>query len=360
MHQRPPRRVVALAAVVAAVVAVLVVTAAVLGGLSWWRDAHRSDLEQATSYAPGDAQRLSFTDWAAVRAKVGARLDASSSDRAVQDFLDEAYDDDLTSASALVQSASVLQSRFGFSPATVDWELFSQADDGAVVVLRVPDGTDFHALGDRLDRLGYTRPGSEDGVWEGGPEALAGIAGTTTPELQYVALDPDDHLVLTSDRGSYLGGVVDGLGDEQLPDGVRDVVAASGDPLSAAVYDGPYACSALAMSHADDAEQRAGEQLVAEAGEVNPLTGFAMGVLPRGDVRVALGFEDDDQARTNADTRAKLAGGPAPGQGGDFTDRYTLGPVTADGRIVTLTLHPREGSYVFSDLSTGPLLFATC
>lgn len=356
MRKRPTRPVVAVAVVVAVVVAVGVV----LAGLRWWRGSDGSDLDQATSYAPGDAQRLSFTDWAGVRARVGARLDGSSSAREVQDFLDKAYDDDLTSASALVQSAAVLQSRFGFSPATVDWELFSQADDGAVVVLRMPDDTDFGALGDRLERTGFTRPTSDDGVWDGGEELLAGIGGTATPELQYVALDADDHLVLTSDRGGYLSQVVDRLGDEELPDGVRDVVAASGDPLSAAVYDGPYACSALAMAHADNADQRAGEELVEEAGEVNPLTGFAMSVQPGGDVRVALGFETEDQARTNADTRAKLASGPAPGQGGDFTDRFTLGRVAADGTVVTMVLHPREGTYVFSDLSTGPVLFATC
>ena len=85
-----------------------------------------------------------------------------------------------------------------------------------------------------------------------------------------------------------------------------------------------------------------------------------MSVQPGGHVRVVLGFEDKEQARTNADSRAALAGGPAPGQGGDFTDRFSVESATADGELVTLDLKPRRGTYVFSDLSTGPVLFATC
>jgi hypothetical protein len=141
---------------------------------------------------------------------------------------------------------------------------------------------------------------------------------------------------------------------------VRDVLAAAGDPVSASVYDGDYACSALAMSGADDAEQAEGEELVRRAGEVDPLTGFAIAQQGDGDVEVALGFESDDRARANADTRAALAAGPAPGQGGTFPDRFRLGRVAAQGRVVTLDLHPVRGSYVLSDLSTGPVLFATC
>ena len=90
------------------------------------------------------------------------------------------------------------------------------------------------------------------------------------------------------------------------------------------------------------------------------MTGFAIAGQPGGDVLVAMSFENEDQARANADSRAALAAGPAPGQGGDFADRFELGAVTADGNVVTMELEPTEGSYVLSDLSTGPVLFATC
>lgn len=344
------------------VLAVALVAAAALVAVRWWRDRDRTALEQATSYAPADAQRLSWTDWAAVRDALGADLDGSSSAREVQSFLDDGFDRDLTSTSALVQSAPVLQERFGFSPATAQWELFSQSEQGAVVIVRMPDDTDLGDVADELEHSGFTPPGSDPtggGVWDGG-NVLPQIGANLTPELQYVALDADEHLVLTSDNAGYLRDTVDQLGDGSLPSGMADVVAASGEPLSAAVYDGPYACSALAMSHADRSDQQEADQLVAQAGEVNPVTGFAISAQPGGDVRVALGFENGDQARTNADTRSVLASGPAPGQGGDFTDRFSVDSATADGDVVTLDLTPTEGSYVLSDLSSGPVLFATC
>lgn len=351
---------------VVVVLAIALVAAAALVAVRWWRDRDTTELERATSYAPADAQRLSWTDWAAVREAVGAvgtDLDGSSSAGEVRRFLDRGFDRDLTSTSALVQSAEVMQAHFGFSPATADWELFSQADDGAVVIVRVPDDTDLDAIADDLERSGFTRPATDPtggGVWSGGSGLLPEIGADLTPELQYVALDADEHLVLTSDNKAYLQQTVDHLGDGSIPDGMQDVVAASGSPLSAAVYDGPYACSALAMGHADPSAQREADQLVAEAGEVNPVTGFAMSAQPGGDVLVALGFETDDQARTNADTRSVLASGPAPGQGGDFSDRFSVASATADGSVVTLDLVPTDGSYVLSDLSTGPVLFATC
>ena len=347
-----------IAVAVALVVALVAVTA--LLAVRWWHDAHRTDLERAASYAPGDAQRLSWTDWAAVRDQVGAHLDGSSSGDQLQNFLDDAFDADLSSASALVQSAPVLQAHFGFSPATVDSELFSQSDQGAVVILAMPDGTDFDAIGDQLEESGFTRPKADDGVWTGGDTLLPTIGTDLTPELQYVALDADQHLVLTSDTADYLQQTLDDLGDEDLPAGMQDTLAASGDPLTAAVYDGDYTCSALAMSQADPADQQEADQLVAQAGKVNPVTGFAMSVQPDGHVLVVLSFENDDQARTNADSRAVLAAGPAPGQGGDFGDRFSVESVTADGTLVTLDLKPRRDTYVFSDLSSGPVLFATC
>lgn len=343
-----------------AVAAVLVV-ALVAAGLIWWRHSQQTDLQRAAAMAPPDAERLSWTDWAAVRDRVGADgLSATDAGSAVTKFLDRGYNADLTSTSALVQSAPVLQEKFGFSPATADWELFSQSDQGAVVMVHLPDGTDFGDLGDRLEAVGYTRPSATTGVWRGG-DVLSSIGADLTPELQFVALDADRRLVFTSDQADYLARAVDdSRGGDGAATDLRDVVDHSGEPLSASVYTGDYTCSALAMSQADQTDQDQAAELVRAAGKVNPVSGFAMSVQPDHHVRVVLSFENDDQARTNADSRAALVAGPAPGQGGDFADRFSVGSVTAEGRFVTMDLAPVEGAYVLSDLSTGPVLFATC
>ncbi|MCW2796984.1 hypothetical protein [Nocardioides sp.] len=344
-------------------VLVLVAVGGVLG-IRWWHDSHRTNLQQAMAMAPPAAQRFSWTDWTGVRNELGVDLDESTTSSALTKFLDKGYDADLTSTSALVQSAPVLQVQYGFSPASVDWELFSQSDAGAVVMLHMPDGYDFDLLADRLSSLGYTRPAKDTGVWLGGVDLLAELgAGTNgiTPELNHIALDAGDGLIFTSDDADYLGQAVqDAIGDGDSGSGLDDVVDASGEPLSAAIYSGDYTCEKLAMSQADETDQAQADELIAAAGKVNPMTGFAMSVQPDRDVRVAMSFENDDQAKTNADSRAALASGPAPGQGGDFADRFDLGPVQADGSVVTMDLQPVEGQYVLSDLSTGPLLFATC
>lgn len=337
--------------IVGAVVLVLVAAAAVVA-VRWWQGSEGTELEQAAELAPADAQRLSWTDWAGVRAEVGTDD--------LQELLDAGFDADLTSASALVGSAPLLQPHFGFSPATAEWELFSQSESGAVVIVRMPDDTDFGEVADTLEDTGFTRPAEDDGVWVGGVELLPTVGADLTPELQYVALDEEEHLVLTSDTQLYLEETVESLRDGDTPAPVADVLAASGEPLTASVYDGDYTCSALAMGQADADDQELADRLVAEAGEVNPIAAFAMSVQPDLGVRVAMAFENADQARANADSRAVLAEGPAPGQGGEFGDRFTVESVTADGDVVTMDLEPRPGSFVFSDLASGPVLFATC
>lgn len=353
-------------------VAVAVVLVLVAGGvavaLRVWGGGD-SDLRRAVALAPDDVQRYSWTDWAGVRAEVGADVDASSSPEQVEDFLSEAYDLDLASTTAQAESASLLQQELGWSPASVEWELFTQSTTGGADLVGLAEGTDVEALGERLEGLGYTRPESDDGVWEGA-DALARASLETgynaSPTLQYVALVAERDLVVTGDDAAYLASVVDGLDDDGTDDDVSRAVdalvdgASGGDPLAAAVYPGEFACASLAMGQADPAEQAEGERLVAAAGEVDPLEVFALALEPGLGARLVLGFSDDDRARRNADARATLLEGPAPGQGGDFTDRFAVDSVTADGPLVVADLTPAEGSFVLSDLSTGPVLFATC
>ena len=346
---------------VIAVVAVALVVA--LAGLAyhWWLSRPQTDFAAAVAGAPVGTERSSWTDWAGVRRELGSQVDATSSPAEVEEFLAAGYDADLTSRSALLQSASALQSGFGFSPASVEWELFSQSREGAVITLRLPEDADFAEIRQRLTQLGYTEPDSGTGVWMGGPDLVSSISTGVTPELAYLVLDEDASLVLGSDQPSFLETATrSATGDADGAQGLRAVTDALGEPLSAAVYSGEYACGALAMARADPDDQAQAAELVATAGTVDPYLAFAMGIQPDGDVRAAMEFADDQQAQANADSRAALATGPAVGQGGDFGDRFSLRAARAEGSTVTLDLRPVEGQYVLSDLTSGPVLFATC
>ncbi|WP_436697934.1 hypothetical protein [Nocardioides sp. BYT-33-1] len=343
---------------------VLVVVAALLGSVAvvvTWRlrADDRSRFAEALALAPSTSARLSWTDWAAVRAELDADLSASSSGDEVEAFLQDAFDRDLSSTTALDASAPTLQDEIGFSPATLEWELFAQGTDGALVLMGLPDGFDVPGLRDRLRSLGFEEPDDADGVWLGGVDLLEGLGGPVTPELAALVVDEDAGVLAGSDDPDFLeqrGELA--RGDRE--DGVREVVDAVGPALSASVATGDQACSSLAMTDADPADRTRATELVEQAGGVHPVTGFAIAAQPGGDVRVAMAFETEDQARADADSRSRLAAGPAPGQGGTFPERFELGDVVASGRVLTMAMTPVEGTYVVSDLSHGPVLFATC
>ena len=329
-------------------------------GVRTWQDSRRSELARAVALAPASAERLSWTDWEGVRRRVDADLDRPGSEE-IATFLDAAFDRDLSTASGLVESALPLHDRFGFSPADLSWELLAQGPDGAVEILGFADGEQVEELAETLEDLGFTPPEDESGVWRGGADLLARIAPGLSPELQYFALLPDRGVVLTSDTSTHLQEVLAvAQGDALALESVAEVVEDVGDALAAAIFTGAYACEHLAMAGADATDRSQGEALAEEAGGVHPMSAFAMANQPDGRLRVSMSFESDDAARQDADARAKLAAGPAPGQGGDFGDRFEVAEATARGRLVRLDLEPRDGVYVRSDLTSGPVLFATC
>ena len=322
-------------------------------------DVDRTTLAGALRLAPPDSERFSWTDWAGVRREVGLELSAASPGSAVQDLLDRGFEADLTPSTALGSSAVVMQERLGFSPATLDWELFSQGPGVASLAMRAGPAVDFDFVASSLRTAGYEEPDEPDGVWVS-EAASDEITSQVTPELILVSLDREASMIFSSDTATGIATAVDSGARADTATLPAGVVEAAGDPLVASLYTGAQVCSALALARADDTDIAAGRSLIEAAGEVNPITGFSIGADADGGVRVAMSFANEEQARTNAETRAVLASGPAPGQGGDFADRFTLERAAATGEVVVLDLAPVPGAYVLSDLSSGPVLFATC
>jgi hypothetical protein len=334
-------------------------------GVVVWQRVNRSDLEEALDRVPASSLRVGFTDWATVRSRLDAHLGDTPDGEEVEKLIQKAYDSDYVAASSIDDSARALQEKFGFSPATAQWEVFAQGRAGAAMVLKVAEGADFDVLAGNLRSAGYQKPEEEDGVWKGGIDLMPQIDPSISPELQYVTLLEDRGLVVSSDGLGYAktaAKVAAGEGSSFASvEGVSDVAGHLGDPANAMLWGRDFACTDLAMSRADDDAQAQAEQLVQQAGGVTPLAGLAMAMQPDRTLRIVAHFEDDDRAAKNLRPRAKLAVGEAVGRGGSFADDFELVSSKAIGSDVVLDMRPKsETGFVLSLLYDGPVLFATC
>ncbi len=336
--------------------------------LAWRLLDHRSTYEDALDHLPKSTLRTTYTDWQVVREKAhGTSLDAGSSSGKVQAFLTRAYDLDLTSGSGVDDATRVLSRRFGFSPLDVKWEALGQSRKGQVDVLRLDDDVDTPAIERKLDKLGYDAPPGDQGkggTWAGSDDLVSKISVDLSPLQQNFAVLPDQHLVLMSDSAAYVSAaaeVAKGSGDSVLDvAGVKSLAKVADQPATAVQWTSTFACADLSMGSADQGDQRVGDRLVAAAGKISPLEGLVMAQQPDRHIVVGMHFETSDQASDNLQTRVNLASGAAPGQGGSFADRFRVTSGDANGHDVVLTLTPRTKQAVLSDISTGPVLFATC
>lgn len=334
-------------AVVTALAVVVAGVAAVVGYLVWPR---HSDFEEAAALLPADTLRVTWTDWDRLRDEIpGGDLVAKAQDR------------DL-SVSSLAASAADLDAAVGFDPTTdAQWEILGQGRDGMVVVLEVK--VDVDDLASRFEEAGWTRPSSDDtdgAVWSGGAD-VAAAAGVSSPELQFVAFDKDRGLLVGSDRSDYLESAMevvaddeDGLDISPLTDGLEQ------DPLAATAFMDDYACEALDMSQADEDAQAVADGLVEEAGGVTPMKGYLVAVAADRRLTVVLRFADDEQASRNETSRAALLTAEDPGQMVAYPDLVASPETESDGDLVVISGRASERSAPMSNLTSGPVLLASC
>ena len=353
--------------VVVYVVGLLVVTA--LAAVVGWRVlGTRTTYEQALDKLPKATLRTTYTDWSHIREQAdGSSLGDGASEDDIGAFLNRAYDLDLTSGSAVSDSTYAMMKHYGFSPLDAQWEALGQSPGGQVDVLRLDDDVDLPGIERTLRRLGYTPPkdgSGEGGTWGGGADLVASIDGGLTPLQQNFVVLPDERLVLMSDSSSYVAAaakVAEGSSPSVVDvDGIEELASAADSPVTAVQWTSTFACEDLSMGETDDEDQRVGEELVAEAGEISPLDGLVMAQQADRSLVVGMHFESSDQASSNLQPRVDLASGEAPGQGGTFDERFSIASAEADDQDVVLTLEPRSYDPLLSDISSGPVLFATC
>jgi hypothetical protein len=353
---------------VVGVVSALVV-ALVVGGWLVWRATSGTSYQQAVAWMPESTLRATYTDWASVRELAdGTSLGASSSSRNVSGFLSRAYDLDLTSTSAVVDSTYAMNRHYGFSALDAEWEMYGQSREGAVDVMRFGDSVDLEGVERSLRRLGYTPPSGgagSGGVWTGSTDLVATIDGELTPVMENVVVLPEQDLVLLSDNDAYASSAADVVtGDAEglmEVEGTSALASAAGEPATAVLLASDFACESLGMAQADEEDQAAAEEAVRAAGGVSPLAGVVVAMRPDRSVVVGMHFEDSEQASDDLRPRVELASGEAVGQGGTFGERFRVEEAVADGNEIVMQLDPAARDLpLVSDLTQGPLLFASC
>lgn len=341
-----------------------VLVVAALGVIGWRLLDRPSDLERAVSYLPDSTLRASYTDWSAVREQArGGGIGLRSTEAEVDRFLERAFERGLTATSAVDGSTYALANLFGFSPAAADWEMLGQARSGQVVVLSYGEDADLDEVEANLRSLGYQPPeggAGSGGTWVGSADLAASIDPALTPVQQNFAVLPGEGLVLMSDAPEPVTETVEVIesGDGGLS---TPFAAEAGDPTNAVLWASDFACADLAMSQAGPEDQQLAAALVRQAGEISPLSGLVIAQQPDRTITVAMRFESDEQASANLQPRVDLAAGEAPGQGGSFAERFRVVSGEASGELVVMELRPRaDREFLFSDITSGPVLFATC
>jgi hypothetical protein len=338
----------------------VVAVAAVVTYVVWPRG---SELERAAALLPESTLRVTWTDWAGVREELDA-TDIGNTGSKAEDFLAEANDRDLSSASPTARSSAAIAGAFGFSPLTSEWEILGQGRDGMVLILKLADDADFGKIADGFDDVGFARPDKDalsGEVWTGGPDVITNVPDLGDPVLQNVAFLEDEHLVVTSDNADYLSDSMPAVkGDEDGPD-LGELVGPVEDPLAAVAFASDFACEDLTMGEADDDAQALAEQAIEEVGGVSPLTGYVAALQPGHRMTVVFDFETDKQAEKNAKSRRELAGMEDPGQLESYQDLFTVDDSEADGHRVVLRLKDvAEDGFALTNTTQGPVLLAAC
>jgi hypothetical protein len=328
-------------------------------------------LPSALASMPAETLTASVTDWARVRATLGATGDLGAG----AGLLGRAYDTDLSAVSVLGDMADVMEPRYGWSVHDALWEGLAQSRQGAALVVQMPAGFDLQRVRERLRALEYLPPFESDGVWRGGKNVVARIDGSLTPLLGHAVVLDEQHRLVFSDTKSYarrtaavIQGSVASLGQQEP---VTAVAEQLGGATASVVHTGRRGCQVMGFGSAAAPDKARARQRVAAVGGLRPYAAVGLGLMAgaagegggprRAPMLVAMHFADAGAADDQVDRRSRLAVGDAPAQGGTYESRFSVASAMQRGGDVVLRLRPREAdSQLLSDLGSGALLFASC
>ena len=348
---------------ISVVVPLLVVAAAIVGGR--WAGGEvaadsRSAMASGLDSLPADTQVAGFTDWSRIRQVLGVGS-STASGRAT--LTDDAALRDLSTRSVIGQYTEEMHDAYGWSPADLDWEAYGQAQDGAVMVVRLGETVSFDSVRSHLRELGYVRDGR---VWTLGAESSVARSALGST-LRAITVIPRQRLLVAADRAAYVSTVLETI-DRDAPSllsvrSAADVASALAGADSALLQSGPFTCESTSLKDDGPDVQAQARAAIDRAGDlVEPeFTGRALdaGSKTSQTMRFALGFRSPTAAAQQLRVRTALASGAFIGRSGRIEESLGLRSSSVRGSTALLRFRhdPDRTAYMTGD---GPLLFAGC
>lgn len=340
----------------------LVIGAALTGGylVSARAGDTRSSLTAALDTLPDDTLVAGFTDWATIRDHLDLGDASTAADRAALN--DDAPLRDLSTRSVIGRAVEEMHQSYGWSAADVDWEVFGQAGDGAVMVAHLDDSVSLSDVRAALRKLEYTQ---DDRVWTS--SSVTPTSGELSATLAAIAVVPGMRLIVAGDRAAYVMTVLQVIDREQPS--LLSVRSASQVAESlvgadtALLHSGPIACAAATLGKLSANVQAQAAAATGRAGDLVDMTFAGRGLIDisthQQEVRFAMGFDSPALAADQLRVRKALATGPLIGGSGRVED--SLQPISSrvDGSTASLRFghDPISAAFMGGD---GPLLFASC
>lgn len=347
--------------VMSLVVAPLLVLGAVGAG-GYWASVEagdtRSSLTAALDALPADTLVAGFTDWRQIREHLDIGDATSAADRAALN--DNASLQDLSTRSVIGRSVEEMHKAYGWSAANVDWEVYGQAGDGAVMIAHLDDSVSPSDVRAGLRKLNYEQDGR---VWN--TTVQTPTTGELSATLASVAILPDQRLVVAADRATYVSTVLQVIDREQpsllTVRPAERVAAALVGTDSALLQSGPVACRATSLAEQPAEVQAQVATAVARAGDLEDITfaGRGLGAGANQELRFAMSFDSPGEAAAQLRVRTALATGPFIGGTGRIEDSLVATGSSVDGSTVMFRFDHEPDSAAYMG-GQGPLLFASC
>ncbi len=326
-----------------------------------------SALAEAVTFLPPGTTDMGFTDWARIRASLGAQDVTGVSPIEDKLAVVMATADGEAAASGFgMAHLRGHRDAWGWDTLDLDWEAIYSTGGPPVAIVRLRDGVDTAAIAGRYDAYGFTTERVGDATLRTHKlDPTADWVRTTDLGVTNTAfLDDGRTLLFSSSRDALEGALRDGA--SALVPGATGVVEALGEPSAAWLVLGP-GCPAFTPLPFDPFDPEASIRPLATGEALHPWTALGIGY-ERPDWpsmgRVAMGFLQAAHAQADLAPRAGRArDGTSQFDGRPYSETlFTLDDSHVDGTTIVLDLSPLgdKPQRLFRMVQTRDMTFAGC